>query len=227
MATCRTEMDRSRNYNYQPASRAVVNYRLAAAVVDSGDGECDTVDDHVDLLDQIVPNSYLDIDWTVHPDWEEEKRRRTHCDNLRIAELGSGRQVVCRSSGNSLTERDNMCISELREGRRVVFRSSGISLEPRVWNNDICTFFPVTSEKEVQVDDIVFCSVQPHDRIFGHIVKHKWWQSTPSAESVHGQEYVYIISNIRGWENGWCNTKHIFGKLVDNRSDKDTPYILE
>ena len=201
MATCRTEMDRSRNYNYQPASRAVVNYRLAAAVVDSGDGECDTVDDHVDLLDQIVPNSYLDIDWTVHPDWEEEKRRRTHCDNLRIAELGSGRQVVCRSSGNSLY--------------------------PRVRNNDICTFVPVTSEKEVQVDDIVFCSVQPHDRIFGHIVKHKWWQSTPSAESVHGQEYVYIISNIRGWENGWCNTKHIFGKLVDNRSEKDTPYILE
>ena len=33
MATCRTEMDRSRNYNYQPASRAVVNYRSAAAVV--------------------------------------------------------------------------------------------------------------------------------------------------------------------------------------------------
>ena len=33
MATCRTEMDRARNYNYQPASRAVVNYRSAAAVV--------------------------------------------------------------------------------------------------------------------------------------------------------------------------------------------------
>ena len=145
--------------------------------------------------DQIVPNTFLDVDWTRHPDWEVEKIRRT--------------------------ERDNMCISELREGRRVVFRSSGISLEPRVWNNDICTFFPVTSEKEVQVDDIVFCSVQPNDHIYGHIVKKKWWQFNPSSRSENGQEYVYVISNINGRENGWCNTRHIYGKLVDDRSKTD------
>ena len=58
MATCRTEMDRSRNYNYQPASRAVVNYRSAAAVVDSGDGGDDDDEAFVDQVAAVVENGW-------------------------------------------------------------------------------------------------------------------------------------------------------------------------
>jgi len=149
----------------------------------------------LNFLHQIVPNSYLDIDWTVSPDWEEEQSRRTHHNIL--------------------------CIAELKEGKPVVLRSSGNSLYPRVCSNDICTFFPVTSEKEVREGDIVFCSVQPYDRICGHLVKRKRWLYQPWGGKADANQYVYTISNISGYENGWCTLQHIYGKLVEDCSQID------
>ena len=122
----------------------------------------------------------LDVDWTLCPeDWEKELRLR-HQRNLLIKE-------------------------KLLEGKSVCFRSSGNSLAPRVCSNDQATYEPVTNEKEVQVDDIVFCEVQPNDRFYAHIVKRKEW--------CRG-EWIFTISNIQGRPNGWCAMRHIYGKMT-------------
>jgi len=85
-----------------------------------------------------------------------------------------------------------------------------------------CTFVPVKSEDEVQEDDIVFCSVQPGNRIYGQIVKRQWWlYQSWKKEEVNANQYMYTTSNIRGRENVWCVWKDIYGKLVDARGALD------
>ena len=69
------------------------------------------------------------------------------------------------------------------------------------------TLFPIDADvcDEVNEDDIVFCQVQPGDRFFAHLVSRKWFEDG---------EWYFTISNSKGWENGWCSIKHIYGRLV-------------
>ncbi len=134
----------------------------------------------------------LDVDWTLCPeDWNTELRLRK--------------------------VRTEMVKEKLLAGKSVCFRSSGNSLWPRVHSNDLVTYTPVTKPEEVQVDDIVFCEVQPGDRFFAHVVKRKeWWDwrecgNTPEQ----GGEWFFTISNIRGRCNGWCAMKHIYGRMTE------------
>ena len=126
----------------------------------------------------------LDVDWTLCPeDWDMEVRLRY--------------------------ERILLIKEKLLAGETVCYRSSGSSLKPRVKSGDQCTFIPVTKESQVEVNDIVFCEVQPRDRFYGHVVKKKefWWSSCC---------YYFTISNLRGRENGWCKMEHIYGKLIED-----------
>ena len=126
----------------------------------------------------------LDVDWTLCPeDWEKELRLRK--------------------------VRNELIKEKLLDGKSVCFRSSGNSMWPRVHSNDQTTFEPVTIVEQVQVDDIVFCEVQPGDRFYAHIVKRKAWDT-----EMEGGAWVFTISNIRGRENGWCAMKHIYGKMT-------------
>ena len=88
----------------------------------------------------------------------------------------------------------------------VCYRSSGWSLCPRVRSNDQCTYEPVTSANMVRVNDIVFCQVQPSNRFHAHLVKRKEWRSGG---------WLFIIANIKGWENGWCRIEDIYGRLIE------------
>ena len=123
----------------------------------------------------------LDVDWTLCHDWDTELVRRN--------------------------ERNRLIKAQLQERRSVCYRSSGWSLYPRVHSNDCCTYDPVSHESEVQVDDIVFCEVQPGSRVYAHLVKMKEWQRAQ-------QKWKFTISNMQGRENGWCFIEHIYGKLV-------------
>ena len=77
-------------------------------------------------------------------------------------------------------------------------------------SNDCCTYRPVTQAHEVEVDDIVFCQVQPGGRFFAHKVARKY-----SANDKHGdKKVVFEISNNKGRVNGWCYMEHIYGKCV-------------
>jgi hypothetical protein len=127
---------------------------------------------------EIAPE--FDVDWTLCANREEEMRRREM------------RNVMIRDM--------------LKEGRSVCYRSSGWSLWPRVHSNDQTTYDPVTSADQVQVGDIVFCTVQPNDRFFAHLVKEKNWRNAA---------WRFTISNFAGSVNGWCLIEHIYGRLVE------------
>ena len=101
--------------------------------------------------------------------------------------------------------RNDMLKEQLLLGKPVVYRSSGWSLWPRVWPNDLCGFDPVTSPDEVRKDDIVFCQVQPGNRYFAHVVSRKWFED---------DDWYFIISILKGIQNGWCSIKHIYGRLT-------------
>ena len=121
----------------------------------------------------------LDFDWTLHADWAIESSRRE--------------------------ERNKLVKAHLLEGKTVAFRSSGNSLYPRVWSGDSCTYQPVANAAEIQLNDVVFCEVQPGNRFFAHVVKDIDW--------FRGRR-CFTIANISGRENGWCYDEHIYGKLI-------------
>ena len=127
---------------------------------------------------EITPE--LDVDWTLCPDDYEKE--------LRLREV-----------------RNQMLKEQLQKGKPVIYRSSGWSLWPRVWPNDQCTYAPVTSADDVNMDDIVFCQVQPGNRFYGHVVSDKWFQE---------DKWYFTISNLKGRSNGWCTMEHIYGRLL-------------
>jgi hypothetical protein len=130
---------------------------------------------------EVRANPQLDKDWTLSDDWDVELQRRY--------------------------QRNVMCKEQLLAGRSICYRSGGNSLWPRVESNDLCTYAPVTAEVPIEVDDIVFCEVQPNDRFYAHLVK--------AIQVGEWEDTAYIISNARGRENGWCYRRHIYGKLVE------------
>ena len=98
-----------------------------------------------------------------------------------------------------------MVKAELQNCNTVAFRSSGNSLDPRVCSGDSCTYQPVANAAEIQLNDIVFCEVQPGNRFYAHIVK--------KIEDWEGRRR-FTIANYAGRENGWCYSEHIYGKLI-------------
>ena len=91
---------------------------------------------------------------------------------------------------------------------------------PLVQSNDFCSFHPIqavtakqgtrifTKEASpIEVGDVVFCTPQPCNVFYAHLVLKKWWCR------LSGQ-YCYDIGNISGHVNGWCHRKHIFGILA-------------
>ena len=77
---------------------------------------------------------------------------------------------------------------------------------PPMSSNDITTYVPVSSVESVQIDDIVFCEVQPGSRFYAHLAKDKSWAN---------EEWYFTISGINGNQSGWCRIWHICGLLVD------------
>ena len=73
-------------------------------------------------------------------------------------------------------------------------------------SNDCCTYEPVTDPAQVVQGDIVFCQVRDSMRFFAHLVKKKFWD--------HTNKWRFVISNITGRENGWCNIDTLFGRLI-------------
>ena len=123
----------------------------------------------------------MDVDWTLCPDDRPME--------LRLREV-----------------RNKLIKEKLLAGERVCYRSSGWSLWPRMSCGDMATYLPVRSADEVNIDDIVFCEVQPRNRFYAHLVKEKCMRQ--------GQ-WLFTISNINGFENGDCRFEHIHGRLSE------------
>ena len=104
--------------------------------------------------------------------------------------------------------RNKLLKEKLLSGDTVCYRSSGWSLYPRVSCGDMTTYRPVRSADEVLVGDIVLCEVQPRSRFYAHLVSIKKWGDWE-------EKWEFRISNINGYENGWCYIEHIHGVLID------------
>ena len=119
-------------------------------------------------------------------------------------------------TGNGLREERNVELKRmLLQGHAVAYRSSVNSLLPMVASGDRCTYTVVTLAEQVLVNDVVFCEVQEGDRFYAHLVSKKEYHHRDKC-------YYFTISNMKHvldpisnpWTNGWCQMKHIHGKLI-------------
>ena len=52
-----------------------------------------------------------------------------------------------------------MLMRKLQAGESVAYKSGGNSLAPHVQSGDLCVYTPVREDADVNVGDIVFCTV--------------------------------------------------------------------
>ena len=129
----------------------------------------------------------METDWTIprnlHKGDHAEEQRLRHMRNVMIKD-------------------------QLQEGRTVQYRSSGNSLFPIVHSNDVCMYEPVLRPETIREGDIVFCEVQPGDRIYAHKVHRIYWDNFI--------RYFDIGNNHDPPPgiNGWCQDHHIYGRLI-------------
>ena len=135
---------------------------------------------------EIAPKKW-NYDWTKHPDnqiWNAWANRRF------------AMMRECLTQGNAF---------------QIV--SGGKSLEPLVLSNEVCVFAPIDPKGNgltIGPGDIVFYSIQPGWRYYGH----KVWQKVTDGGNF---EYFIIGNNKKGkaaWSNGWCSRYMIYGLLV-------------
>ena len=108
-------------------------------------------------------------------------------------------------------ERNQQIKAQLLEGMTVAHRPSGWSLYPRVFRDDLCYYKPVSFDEQVEVDDIVFCQVQPSGDFYAALLKDKEWHDAD-------RRWKYWISNLKGVIDGYCYIQHIYGRLWKNMS---------
>ena len=93
---------------------------------------------------------------------------------------------------------------------------------PMIQPDDSCTFHPAQAvsgrqglhaiqkeESEIHVGDVVFCQVQPGLDYYAHIVLEIHF-----PKNREHKETSYVIGHIKGYQNGKCYRKDIFGVLV-------------
>ena len=95
----------------------------------------------------------------------------------------------------------------LMEGNAIRYRSSGNSMYPRIKGNDMCFYAPVENlDTNVDVDDVVFCQVQPSNHFYAHLV----WKKVYDGKE---KRWYYGIGSMQGRWNGWTTIKHIYGRF--------------
>jgi hypothetical protein len=104
--------------------------------------------------------------------------------------------------------RNGMIKNLLTAGTSVQYRSTGNSLAPVVYSGDVTMWEPVTDHSELVVGEIVWCSVQPGNRYYGHAIHTIGdWYGKPFWEIGNLKEPPNI--------NGWCYAEHIYGVLME------------
>ena len=66
------------------------------------------------------------------------------------------------------------------------------------------------------VNDVVFCEVQKGDRFYAHLVSKKEWTQWDECFYFWISNMKHILDpTLHPWTNGWCQMKHIYGKLIN------------
>jgi hypothetical protein len=128
-------------------------------------------------------------------------RSRTGADGI-LVETQSGE----KEDGTGLTGHPAYQ-HRLQNGEVVQFRGGGNSLAPRIRSGECCKYAPVKTHEDVKQKDIVFCTIK--GRYWTHLVKKKTFVGGTD-------EFLYTISNIKGFENGTIPFANIYGKCIDH-----------
>ena len=110
--------------------------------------------------------------------------------------------------------RNKMIKHQLQHGKSVQYAAGGQSLYPVVHSGDCRLFDPVRCHHLLTVSDIVFCEVQPGNKMMAHKIIHigcrqeKGWSSP--------ERYFDIGNNADPpFKNGDCYDEHIYGRMVE------------
>ena len=95
---------------------------------------------------------------------------------------------------------------ELAVGEKASMKVFGNSMLPLIKSGSLLSF---KACPEYEIGDIVFCKVKGH-YIDAHKIKAK--------EQLSKNKTAYLISNNKGYENGW--TTIIYGKVVEVNGER-------
>jgi len=80
---------------------------------------------------------------------------------------------------------------------------------PIVHTNDVCKFEPVENSDTIKEGDIVFCENQRKNKFALHKVLKVY-------EEMNIRYYdIGYYCGTRGVKHGWCQSQHIYGRLVE------------
>lgn len=101
----------------------------------------------------------------------------------------------------------------LIEGEDVVFRPRGNSMKPIIFDKQEVTITPISKlpngVQSIETGDVVLCKVN------GKQMLHLVTAIKGVLSNKEGKNTLqFQISNNHGHVNGWCSSKHIYGKLI-------------
>jgi SOS-response transcriptional repressor LexA len=90
-------------------------------------------------------------------------------------------------------------IQALQLGKTVQFRPRGNSMVPKIYSGDLVTVEPCLPGCLLELGDIVLCRVSGQEYL--HLIS-----------AIRGEQIQ--ISNNRGFINGWTSVSRIYGKVI-------------
>ena len=100
---------------------------------------------------------------------------------------------------------------KLQAGYTVMTRMLGVPWLPIVQTNDVCKFEPVENSDTIKEGDIVFCENQRKNQFAVQKVLNVYEEMNIRYYDIG----YYDITNDRGCKHGWCQSQHIYGRLVE------------
>eukprot|EP00931_Biecheleriopsis_adriatica_P029429 TRINITY_DN17469_c0_g1_i3.p1 TRINITY_DN17469_c0_g1~~TRINITY_DN17469_c0_g1_i3.p1 ORF type:complete len:299 (-),score=48.19 TRINITY_DN17469_c0_g1_i3:64-960(-) len=137
---------------------------------------------------------------------ELEKRQIPKMPAELCTQDASGEKLKLGGSG-AIRER-------LKRGETVcrLFPRNANSMTPRIKAGQMCTYAPVLTHDDVNLDDVVMCKVSGR-HYPGHLVCQK--KLVRRGTNGEPDEFQYQISNNHGHINGWTSLDRIYGRIVE------------
>ena len=90
---------------------------------------------------------------------------------------------------------------------------------PKLYSGDCTLFEPVLNPLTLKKGDIVFAEVQPGNSFYAHQIQSiEYWtenEKWPCPAWTQGAVQCFNISNAKGDLDGWCFSRHIYGRLIE------------
>ena len=149
-------------------------------------------------------------DLDERPIWLTVKKKGTGEDRYNVTEriTETEEQHRKRWAGNRIIK------MKLQQGHTVKFNYQGSSLEPYMGAEYCLEFEPVVDHGQLSEGDIVFCEVQPGNKMLAQKILHigDWHQTG----CISPKRYFYIGRKADPpGRHGYCYDEHIYGRMSE------------